>query len=239
VIHVRNGDFGVIMGEGGGPPHFVVDPVFWRRTADDVILENGGLSNLAGGTPPQADMVSGWTTPPPGPDGFYLNIEWNPVGHVSTFYRQSDSDGTPTSATPPSDLRLFALARANSGTEFGVLAYCFRTDASIIYDAAVHVVEPPDQQFVLGNTQLAANANFLADLAGTSGHDLQIGFTATGPDESYWALYAFGLRYPVIPDVQPPLRQWPRDDGLRRNPVRTQPTSRQGSLRRGPRGTYT
>lgn len=37
----------------------------------------------------------------------------------------------------------------------------------------------------------------------------------------------------------PPLRQWPRDDGLRRNPGRTAATSRQGSLRRGPRGTYT
>jgi len=38
--------------------------------------------------------------------------------------------------------------------------------------------------------------------------------------------------------VRPPLRQWPRDDGLRRNPARTSPTSRQGSLRRGPVGNY-
>lgn len=37
----------------------------------------------------------------------------------------------------------------------------------------------------------------------------------------------------------PPLRQFPRDDGMRRNPARANPTSRQGTLRRGPRGTYT
>ena len=35
-----------------------------------------------------------------------------------------------------------------------------------------------------------------------------------------------------------PLRQFPRDDGLRRAPGRTAPTSRQASLRRGPRGNY-
>lgn len=41
---------------------------------------------------------------------------------------------------------------------------------------------------------------------------------------------------------RPPLRQWPRNDGLRSNPSRQGapgPTSRQGSLRRGPCGTYT
>jgi hypothetical protein len=40
----------------------------------------------------------------------------------------------------------------------------------------------------------------------------------------------------------PPLRQWPRDDGLRSNPKRggvAGPVSRQGSIRRGPRGNYT
>lgn len=39
-----------------------------------------------------------------------------------------------------------------------------------------------------------------------------------------------------------PLRQWPRDDGLRSNARRygiSGPSSRQGSIRRGPAGTYT
>lgn len=50
-----------------------------------------------------------------------------------------------------------------------------------------------------------------------------------------------GLIYPGQPLSSIPLRQWPRDDGLRRIPSRhgaPGATSRQASLRRGPRGTY-
>lgn len=54
---------------------------------------------------------------------------------------------------------------------------------------------------------------------------------------------AVGFRYlpEVVAGGLAPLRQWPRDDGLRSNPKRggnAGPVSRQGSLRRGPRGNY-
>ena len=61
-------------------------------------------------------------------------------------------------------------------------------------------------------------------------------------DAPYIDIFFVGLIYPgVAATTKPPLRQWPRDDGLRRVPGRAGapgPTSLQGSLRRGPRGNY-
>lgn len=174
-----------------------------------------------------AEMYSGGPLPV---GSRYFNVVSDTLGVVDTFYRTGDTDGTPTSTTQPSEIHSFIYFREVDGA-FG-MEYDY-------YDGGVLIGYAPYAPPLVGAWGLHDGGPVPILFAPLAAGTLSIGIYGTGPGDTRWHLSAFGLRYPLISTVRPPLRQWPRDDGLRRTPGRTSPTSRQGSLRRGPRGTYT